>query len=350
MFKRHNCYSIYQKSVLIRKSKGTICMFMAFCIPYLGPWPKWTPLFLNSCSFNSAIDFLLFSDRLPGIELPSNVRHYKMNSAELSEKFSKGVGTQISIVSGHKMCDFKPFYGRIFQEYLTGYQFWGYCDIDLVFGDLSKSLTPEALANVDVFTPYDKYPVGHCTVIRNCEVMNSLCMSIKDYVRRSAISKITFMDELGFNEVLNNNNQIRFKKPENLRLECNSSFAAIGLTIKSSNEIDGLSTSGMHLLKWQNGRTMLMQSHSREIECLYIHFMGMKIKPFWILFSSSKKYNCFVFSPMGFLPFSIPANIVLLFLLSISGVVIDSIRNFATRFKQKKYMDIQLNSVTLKDF
>ena len=32
------------------------------------------------------------------------------------------------------VCDFKPLYGHIFHEYIQGYPFWAYGDMDGIFG------------------------------------------------------------------------------------------------------------------------------------------------------------------------------------------------------------------------
>ena len=37
----------------------------------------------------------------------------------------------------YKLCGCKPFYGVIHKEELRGYDYWGFGDIDLIYGDLS---------------------------------------------------------------------------------------------------------------------------------------------------------------------------------------------------------------------
>ena len=43
---------------------------------------------------------------------------------------------QVTLDRPYKLCDFKPAYGFIFGEYLKEYDYWGHCDIDIVWGDL----------------------------------------------------------------------------------------------------------------------------------------------------------------------------------------------------------------------
>lgn len=74
----------------------------------------------------------------------------------------------LSISTPYKVCDFKPMFGEIFQEYLHGYDFWGHCDLDMVFGNLADFLTPEKLAAHDKI-----YPNGHLSLYRNTPEVNA---------------------------------------------------------------------------------------------------------------------------------------------------------------------------------
>jgi hypothetical protein len=38
----------------------------------------------------------------------------------------------MEIRNPYKICDWKPFYGHIFREYLVAYDFWGHCDMDII--------------------------------------------------------------------------------------------------------------------------------------------------------------------------------------------------------------------------
>ena len=58
-------------------------------------------------------------------------------------------------------------YGEIFEDYLLGYDFWGMCDMDMIFGDLSRFIT------TDILEKHDKiYQLGHLTLYRNNKEVN----------------------------------------------------------------------------------------------------------------------------------------------------------------------------------
>ena len=39
-----------------------------------------------------------------------------------------------------KLCDYKPAYGLIFEDELIGYDYWGFCDTDILLGDIYQFL------------------------------------------------------------------------------------------------------------------------------------------------------------------------------------------------------------------
>ena len=54
-------------------------------------------------------------------------------------------------------------------DVIKNYDFWGHCDIDLVFGDIRKFITD------DILNYYDKiFFRGHLSLYRNIEKMNNL--------------------------------------------------------------------------------------------------------------------------------------------------------------------------------
>jgi hypothetical protein len=59
----------------------------------------------------------------------------------------------------------------LFQEYLADYDFWGYCDLDVLFGNLEEFLTDEKLERFDKI-----YDVGHLSILRNTKEIREAFM------------------------------------------------------------------------------------------------------------------------------------------------------------------------------
>ncbi|UXC62737.1 hypothetical protein N4562_06445 [Ligilactobacillus agilis] len=147
--------------------KNKICLI----IPYFGKLPKYADLFFESLRNNDNIDVLMITDATVKYEL-KNLKILRMSFDALRNKIQEKFPFKISLEKPYKLCDFRPAYGYIFQEYLTEYTFWGYSDIDLVFGKTSIFLTEELLSK------YDKiYQHGHFCLYRNVTWINEEFMS-----------------------------------------------------------------------------------------------------------------------------------------------------------------------------
>ena len=135
---------------------------------YMGKLPEWFPLWVRSCCENATIDFLLYTDQeLEG--LPDNIITHRMTLNRLQKRFSQILGFACSLEAPYKLCDYKVLYGEAFQEDLKDYDFWGHCDLDMVFGDLRKFITEDILKSFDRI-----FEVGHLSLYRNCSRINRL--------------------------------------------------------------------------------------------------------------------------------------------------------------------------------
>lgn len=142
---------------------------IAFIIPYFGKFNNYFELFLSSCKYNPTIDFLIFTDDKTKYNYPKNVKVEYMTFNKLKKLFQSKFDFKISLEKPYKLCDYKPAYGYVFSEYLKSYDFWGFCDTDLIFGDIRKFYTDTLL------NKYDKIGVlGHCSIFRNNKVINSV--------------------------------------------------------------------------------------------------------------------------------------------------------------------------------
>lgn len=73
-----------------------------------------------------------------------------------------------------KLCDYRPAYGEIFAQEIGDADWWGWCDLDCVFGDLPAFLTPERLEEYELITDNPRVVNGPFTIIKNRPFMNAL--------------------------------------------------------------------------------------------------------------------------------------------------------------------------------
>lgn len=138
-------------------------------VAYFGNLPNYFQLWLDSCFYNKKIDFLLFTDDKKKFIYPSNVFVNYCSFYDIKKLVQEKYNFRIALNYPYKLCDFRPAYGEIFNEYLNGYDYWGHCDLDMIFGDI-YSFLHEA-----IFKSYDKIMVlGHLALYKNTYENNNV--------------------------------------------------------------------------------------------------------------------------------------------------------------------------------
>ena len=124
---------------------------LIICI-YIGELPWYFKFFLKSCSFNKDIDFLILCDQdMTSKGISNNIKIKRYDLQDFKKDVHRSLNINTPIQNGYKLCDFKPAYGYIFSRYIEGYDFWGYCDIDVIFGNIRAFITENILSS-EVFT------------------------------------------------------------------------------------------------------------------------------------------------------------------------------------------------------
>lgn len=145
-------------------------------LPYFGPFNNYFDLWLNSAEYNDDIDWLIFTDNELKRNVASNIKWVKMSFDDLKCLFKSKLEINISLNKPYKLCDYKPLYGYLFSDYLQDYEFWGYCDCDVIFGKINDFLTN------DIFENYDKIlRTGHLSFIRNKKEINENFRNYSNY-------------------------------------------------------------------------------------------------------------------------------------------------------------------------
>jgi hypothetical protein len=174
-------------------------MHTAVITCWYGPWPWYIPYFLHSCGFNKDIRFFIFTENsAAGLMVPANVSLVHTTMNQLKNKFSEKLGFKVCIDFPYKLCDFKPAYGFLFQEYLSNYQYWAHCDLDIIWGNMGSFLTDDFLSSYDYISLRHDYTTGCFSVYKNCQIVNELFMQSKDYRMVFASSEHYCFDECNF--------------------------------------------------------------------------------------------------------------------------------------------------------
>lgn len=167
---------------------------MCIIIPYYGKFPNYFDLWLESVKYNPTVNFLIVTDIQLKYDYPQNVHIKNISFEDLKKRVQSLYDFKISLKNPYRLCDYKVAYGHIFYDEIKEYDFWGYCDIDLIFGNIRSFITD------DILEEYDKINLhGHFSLHRNCDAMRYLYTAeSKDiiyYKKAFAIDWVWHFDE-----------------------------------------------------------------------------------------------------------------------------------------------------------
>lgn len=172
---------------------------IAIILCWYGPYPWYLPYFIHSCTFNPTIDFYIITDNKGVInDKPENVRLIFKTIKEIKGVARSKFGFEVSLEYPYKFCDFKPAYGFLFSEIIKGYDYWGYTDLDIIYGNIRSFFSNEMLEKYDFLSVRHDYTTGCFALFRNSEKMNTFFIRSKDYKLVLSNSKHFCFDECSF--------------------------------------------------------------------------------------------------------------------------------------------------------
>jgi hypothetical protein len=241
----------------------TICLI----IVYFGKWPVWFPAFLLSCKSNPSVTWLFFTDCGSPVFHPPNVVFYKKTLSEMKRLVKETFGEDATLKHAYKVCDYKPAFGILFKDYLNEFDFWGHCDVDIIWGDIRKYATQEILEAYDVFSTRREMISGHFTLFRNIVTINQLFRQSSEFVEAARRAACQAFDEEGMTRIvasLARAGAIRVYWPKFLQ-----NYA--------DPQTDTPSTLPRYINKYFWNRGQLFDcTGKRPTEILYLHFMTWK--------------------------------------------------------------------------
>ncbi|GAT62876.1 DUF6625 family protein [Paludibacter jiangxiensis] len=175
---------------------------IAIIIPYFGQWPEWIDVYFYSCRNNNHIDWIFFTDCLIPQTKSSNLFFYPIDFEEYCKNTSNKLNIHFSPQCAYKLCDLRPFYGIVHADILKAYDFWGFGDLDIIWGNLKKFYPDDLLSKYDVFSTHNDRVSGHLTIIRNIQKYNHLCLQIKDWQAKLCSEINEQLDEAAFSQLL----------------------------------------------------------------------------------------------------------------------------------------------------
>lgn len=264
---------------------------IAIVTAWYGPLPPWLPLTLRTMECNPSVDFLLIGDfEPPGYSVPPNVHLRALSRWELRTRIRRHLDLTLLFLKIRKLCDLKPTFGHLFAKELEPYSWWGWADLDVVYGDIRGRLSGLDMDRLDAISTYERHPSsGPLMLLRNAERTNALYRCSPDWRRALRLRRYVAFDEwwgdsglIDFSQVLDSESQAGLRLERFQLMDDNRAYDEHGDVSHTTNT--GKSC------EWTPERLTAIDSASGlSNEVLYFHFMDWKGKDYFDQLSSLKE-------------------------------------------------------------
>jgi Leucine rich repeat len=268
---------------------------ICFVVVYFGKWPIWFPAFLHSCKENPTINWIFFTDCGSPTHHSPNVVFYHKTLPQMRELLKKKIGKDAILESAYKIPDYKPAFGIVFDDYLNDFDFWGHCDLDIIWGDIRKYTTEEILDKYDIFSTRKGRISGHFSLFRNTLSINQLFRQSSEFAEVMRQVKCRAFDEEGMTRLiarlaragsirvywpkfLHNYADPKTDSPSTLPRYINKYFWVKGKLFDSTGEA-AAEILYLHFMTWKKTLTCCEFSYGADPETFYISYSKISIQP-----------------------------------------------------------------------
>jgi len=136
-------------------------------IAYFGQWPIWINFFIETCRSNKDIDWIIFSDCGPIENSAQNVKVIDISFDNYKKLVAETLRINFNPPEPYKICDIRPAFGAIHNDLIKGYDFIGFGDLDVFYGQIRNFYDYEVLSNYSVLSSHPERVSGHFFLMRN---------------------------------------------------------------------------------------------------------------------------------------------------------------------------------------
>lgn len=223
--------------------------------------PPYLRLYLKSVELNPKLEVLFFTNLdFDHLNPPTNLKIFKMELSDINSLIETKLNLQVELKDAYKLCDYKPTYGLLFEDYIQHSNYWGFGDIDLIYGNLKKY--PPFTNNIfDIISFRKDWISGSLTYFRNNDFNNNLFKKSKHWKKvLKDIDQYYGFDEISF-----------CKNGENgfMSLKQGKTFEELNTNVESFTEVvkteTSISTHFETLAKESISKSMLLSYKDRGI-------------------------------------------------------------------------------------
>lgn len=182
---------------------------------WFGKIPEYFKYHYETCISNKNVDFLFITDQK--IELDSsNFRVINIDLQFLKDRIKNTIGINYEFSNNRNVCQLKCGLGDIFYDEIKDYLYWGFYDIDTLFGDFNKFILPLIADDYDIISfgvkNFHDRISGPLVLIKNIEKNNKLYkIKFSNFVNKLYNYEIDSFDETEFNAIVKEDSSIKVK-------------------------------------------------------------------------------------------------------------------------------------------
>ena len=157
---------------------------------------------------NLNVDFLFITDQDINIKY-GNYSILKKTKDEIIELINGKLGVNLNNIENRNFTNLKPALANLFESHVKEYKYFGFYDIDVLFGDLEKFLLPH-IEHYDVISfgneKFCNRISGPFTIIKNTENNRKLYqLELQSLISRLNNYGVDAFDEIEYNKIVKNN-------------------------------------------------------------------------------------------------------------------------------------------------
>ena len=118
---------------------------IAIIVVYLGEFPRLFDLTKKTAKFNKDYDWLIFNDQYKDEFIDGNLRFIPSSLDDVNIRLFHALGGGVAINRPQKLADVKPLFGKMYAEYLEQYEWFGWSDLDVIYGNFNNYINDEVL-------------------------------------------------------------------------------------------------------------------------------------------------------------------------------------------------------------
>jgi SAM-dependent methyltransferase len=183
---------------------------------WFGEIPEYFKYHYETCVANKNVDFLFITDQKIELETEDNYIIINIDLQFLKDRLKDKIGIDYNFSNNRNICQFKSALGDIFQEELKNYLYWGFHDIDTLFGDFNKFILTLLNDDYDIISfaakNYHDRLSGPLALIKNNDTNNKLYKKrFSEFVDKLYNYSVDSFDETEFNAIIKEDNNIKVK-------------------------------------------------------------------------------------------------------------------------------------------